>query len=153
MTPIPDVFLDTSALFAGIWSAAGGARMLLKLGEARIVKLHVSSLILTEIEAVLRRKSPESLGNLALLLDRSRIRMTPEPSAAHLRRCAGLVDYAPDAQVLAAAWTAVIDYFVTLDRRHFLHNQVMQTVVPFPVGTPGDCLAWYRKRIISSSVS
>ncbi len=151
MTPIPDIFLDTSALFAGIWSAVSGVRMLLKLGEARAVKLHVSSQVLTEIEAVLRRKSPESLGSLALLLDRSRIKITPESSPVHLRQCESLVDYAPDAQGLAAAWTAVADYFVTLDRKHFLNNQVMQATIPFPVGTPGDCLTWYRKGFVSSA--
>lgn len=150
MTPIPDVFLDTSALFAGIWSAAGGARMVLKLGEAEAVKLYVSSQVLTEIESVLRRKSPESLGSLALLLDRSRIRITPGPSPTYLDRSKSLVGYAPDALVLVAAWTAVTDYFVTLDRKHFLDNPVLQTAVPFLVGTPGDCLAWYRKIIVSS---
>jgi hypothetical protein len=41
---IPDIFLDTSALFSGIWSETGGARMLLKLGEATAIKLSVSSI-------------------------------------------------------------------------------------------------------------
>ena len=36
------VFLDTSALFAGIWSASGGARMILKLGEADTIQLLIS---------------------------------------------------------------------------------------------------------------
>ena len=58
--PTPDIFLDTSALFSGIWSATGGARMLLKLGEAQAIKLSVCSQVLTEIEGVLRRKAPQS---------------------------------------------------------------------------------------------
>ena len=144
---IPDIFLDTSALFSGIWSATGGARMLLKLGEAHAVKLSVSSHVLTEIESVLRRKSPQSLGTLALLLDRSRIAVVSSASESHIVIFQSVVNYTPDAIVLAAAWTAGVDYFVKLDRKHFLNNQQLRDIVPFAVGTPGSCLAWYRERL------
>ena len=146
MIQVPDVFLDTSALFAGIWSEAGGARMLLKLGEAQAVRLNVSPQVLNEIEGVLRRKSPQSLGSLALLLDRSRIVVVHADCEKWLSVCKSLVDYSADAIVLAAAWTGGIDYFATLDRKDFLNNQPLQDAAPFPVGTPGDCLAWYRHR-------
>ena len=49
------VFLDTSALFAGIWSSEGGARMILRLGETRAIRLLVSPQVLDEIEGALRR--------------------------------------------------------------------------------------------------
>jgi len=146
MIQVPDVFLDTSALFAGIWSEAGGARMLLKLGEARTVRINVSPQVLKEIEGILRRKAPRSLGSLALLLDRSRITVMHADCEEKLSLCKSLVDYTADAIVLAAAWTTGVDYFVTLDRKDFLNNQPLQNAAPFPVGTPGDCLAWYRRR-------
>jgi len=148
--PIPDIFLDTSALFSGIWSATGSARMLLKLGEAQAVKLTVSSQVLTEIESVLRHKAPQNLGVLALLLDRSYFRVVSQIPAEHIAHCETIVDYKPDALVLAAAWTAEIDYFVTLDSKHFLDNQQLPTLAPFPVGTPGSCLAWYRSNLLST---
>jgi predicted nucleic acid-binding protein len=144
---IPDIFLDTSALFSGIWSAAGGARMLLKLGEAQAMKLHVSSHVLTEIENVLRRKSPQSLGTLALLLDRSQISIVSHVSEDQIAICQSVVHYKPDAIVLAAAWEAGVDYFVTLDRQHFLNNKPLHDTAPFVVGTPGSCLAWYRDNL------
>lgn len=146
--PIPEIFLDTSALFSGIWSATGGARMLLKLGEAQAIKLTVSSQVLTEIESVLRRKAPQSLGTLALLLDRSRIRIVTQVPAEQIAHCQTIVDYKPDAIVLAAAWAAEVDYFVTLDGKHFLDNQQLHALAPFPVGTPGSCLAWYRGKLL-----
>ncbi len=146
---IPDVFLDTSALFSGIWSATGGARMLLKLGEAQAINLFVSSQVLTEIESVLRRKLPQNLGTLALLLDRSRISLLSSASEDQITACNEIVNYLPDAIVLAAAWTARIDYFVTLDGKHFLKNQQLHDMSPFVVGTPGSCLAWYRNQLSS----
>jgi len=147
MPPIPDIFLDTSALFAGIWSATGGGRMLLKLGEAGAVRLLVSSQVLTEIENVLRRKSPESLGALALILHQSQITVTPNPTAVHLTTCESLITYPADALIMAAAWSASVDYFVMLDRRHLLENPPLHQTIPFTIGTPGDCLNWYRHQL------
>ena len=143
---VPDIFLDTSALFSGIWSATGGARMLLKLGEAQAVNLCVSSQVLTEIEGALRRKSPEQLGVLAFILDRSQIRLRYPASTERLAQYQAIINYEPDAIVLAAAWQAEVDYFVTLDRQHFLGNEQLHNDAPFEIGTPGDCLAWYRDR-------
>ena len=140
------VFLDTSALFAGIWSAEGGGRMILKLGEAGSIQLLVSSQVLTEAEGTVRRKAPHALGVLALLLDRSGAEVVPAPTPESLQQSHALVSHPGDAQVLAAAWAAGADYFVTLDRQHFLDNPQLCAAAPFPIGTPGDFLAWMRRR-------
>lgn len=141
------VFLDTSALFAGIWSAEGGARMILKLGEAEAIRLLVSSQVLNEIEGVLRRKAPASLGLLAVLLDRSGVEIAPSPTPESVQQSEAITGHAGDAYVLAAAWLAKADYLVTLDRQHFLDNPAVRRATPFPIGTPGDFLAWYRNRL------
>jgi len=141
------VFLDTSALFAGIWSATGGGRMILKLGEAEAIRLLVSPQVLDEIESALRRKAPDMLGLLALLLDRSRVEVVPSPMPETVQDSQALTGHPGDAQVLAAAWEAGANYLVTLDRKHFLDNPALRDTVPFPVGTPGDFLAWYRRRL------
>jgi predicted nucleic acid-binding protein len=140
------VFLDTSALFAGIWSAEGGARMLFKLGEVEAVQLLVSPQVLTEAEGVVRRKAPESLGLLAMLLDRSKIEVAQAPSHETVNKALALTDHQGDAEVLAAALSAHIDFFVTLDKAHFLGNSALKSATEFPVGTPGDCLAWLREQ-------
>jgi predicted nucleic acid-binding protein len=141
------VFLDTSALFAGVWSAEGGARMILKLGEVGAIRLLVSPQVLDEIEGALRRKAPDMLGLLTLLLDRSRVEVVPSPMPEIVQDGQALTGHPGDAQVLAAAWTADADYFVTLNRRHFLDNLALKATVPFPVGAPGDFLAWYRAQL------
>jgi predicted nucleic acid-binding protein len=145
------VFLDTSALFAGLWSREGGARLLLQLGEAGVLQLRVSALVLEEIERALREKAPETLGRLALVLDRSGLEVVAKPRPATLRRArplrgpgGKLVRHPGDALVIAAAWDAGVDYCVTLDRKHFLNNRALRDALPFPVGTPGDCVAWLR---------
>jgi len=146
------VFLDTSALFSGIWSAKGGGRLLLKLGEVGAVQPWVSSQVLTEIDNALRRKAPELLGVITLLLERGRIKIALAGLPEQQTQCQILVPYTPDAKILAAAWRAQIDYFVTLDKAHFLENTALREAAPFLIGTPGDCISWYRENFSSASV-
>lgn len=142
----PSLFLDTSALFAGIWSAEGGARMLLRLGEAGVVQLLVSSQVLGEIEQVLRRKAEGRLPVLAILLDRSQAQVVPDAPVELLQQCQAWIPQAGDARILADAWHNQAEFLVTLDRAHFLRVEARVEKLPVAVGTPGDCLAWLRGR-------
>lgn len=146
MADNPGVFLDTSALFSGIWSSVGGARMILKLGEAGAIQLFVSQQVLTEIETALRAKAAHNLGALAILLDRSRVQIISS-AESHLKIAQSLVSHPGDAQVLAAVYDSQVDYFVTLDRKHFLDNLELRENLPCPMGTPGDFLTWFRARL------
>ncbi len=120
--------------------------MILKLGEASAIRLLVSSQVLDEVEGALRRKAPEALGAFALLLDRSNIEVVPSPTDEAIRGCLSVTGHRGDAGVLAAALDGQVDYFVTLDRQHFLDNPRMSGFTSFPIGTPGDFLAWLRAR-------
>jgi predicted nucleic acid-binding protein len=143
------VFFDTSTLFAGVWPETGGARMLFKLAEAGNIDLLVSAEVLMEAEAVIRRKAPNNLPFQSLLLDRARVNVVPAAAAEILQQCQVLVSDPADVVIVAAAWAAQADYFVTLDRRHLLGNVSLEAAAPFPIGTPGDCLAWYREWLIA----
>ena len=140
------VFLDTSALFAAVYSETGGARLLLKLGEAEAIELWAGPWVLRETDAVLDRKSPGSKPYFAVLLDRARMRVGTEAVQEALDQALSAVDYQPDAQVVAEALTIHADYFVTFDRKHLIENP-QTAALPFPIGIPGDFLAWYRNRI------
>ncbi len=141
------VFLDTSALFAGVWSPTGGARLILKLGEMGAVRVVLSPQVLAEADGALRRKRPEALGLLALLLNRSQAEVTPSPSVEAVESAHELTGHRGDAQILAAARTAQVDFLTTLDRVHFLDNPTLRSAAPFPIGTPGDFLTWFRDQL------
>jgi predicted nucleic acid-binding protein len=142
------IFLDTSALFAGVWSETGGARMLLRLGEAGTLRLLASSQVLQEIETVVRRKAPDLLPLVAMLLDRCSFEIVIIKNPPHLDDCQKVTGHLADGRVIAEAWIAQADFFVTLDRQHFLDNSALELLVPFPIGTPGDCLTWLRQKFI-----
>jgi len=138
------VFLDTSVLFAAVHSETGGARLILKLGEAGAVSLWVGPWVLEELEAVLERKSPRSKAYFALLLDRARIQVGEKPGESILHRARSVIEYLPDAQVVAEALALGADYFVSFDRKHLVGNPRAREL-PFPIGTAGDFLEWYRE--------
>jgi predicted nucleic acid-binding protein len=148
MADRPKAFLDTSALFAGLWSDSGGARQVLKLAEAGMVTLSVSPQVLSEIENNLRRKAPELLGKLAVLFDRVGLVLTTSAPESRYEAALTLTGHPGDGRVLADAWESGVDYFVTLDRQHFLDNESLRMALPFPLGTPGDFLLWYRQNYV-----
>ncbi len=139
-------FLDTSVLFAAVWSESGGSRLILKLGEAGAVSLWVGPSVLREAEGVLKRKAPESRPHMALLLDRAQVQVGPEAGTEAMALARTAVDYVPDAQVLAEALEKGVDSFVSLDREHLVGNPRTETL-PFAVGTPGEFLEWYRQQL------
>jgi predicted nucleic acid-binding protein len=147
MPPATRAFLETSALFAAIWSEEGGGRMVLRLGEAGAVQIVVGRQVLAELERTLRSKAPHALAPLAVLLDQLRVEVAPEPGREVLATCQSLVGHPGDAMILAAAIASPVDYFVTLDRQHFLDIAKMRQAVPFVMGTPGDFQAWFRNRL------
>ena len=144
MHPEPRIFLDSSALIAGVWSLSGGGRELLRLGEAGAIKLFVSSRVLSEVEAVLHRKAPDLVGEMALLLDRGHVQVVGSPDPEMVARCTDLTGHVGDGRILADACSAEPGYFVTLDRKHLLDNQAVAEQMRFRIGTPGDCITWLR---------
>jgi predicted nucleic acid-binding protein len=141
--------LDTSALFAAVFSDTGGARMILRLAEGEAIELVISSQVLAEAEGALRRKAPHVLGHLALLLDRARCQVVATPTREQVLSCQPVIEYLPDAAILAAALGAGADYLVTHDRQHFLENPNLLAAPPIRIGTPGDLLAWLRQELES----
>jgi len=119
----------------------------LRLGEVGQVRLRVSGAVLADVARTLRDKLPGELAALALWLDAAGVSVVAAPRKAAVTRLRPWLSYAPDALVLAAAVSARVDYFVTLDRKRILGNTPLRAALPFPIGTPGDYLFWHRERV------
>lgn len=120
--------------------------MLFHLNEAGVMRLAVGKSVLQEADEVIRRKAPELLSDLAQLLDEVRIEIGKNPSDEHISRTSLLVNYSPDALVLAEALQVEPDWFITHDREHFLNNPNLLNL-PFRIGKPGDVLVWLREQL------
>ncbi len=140
------IFLDTSALFAAVLSSDGGARALLKLGESDAIQIWIGPTVLQEADEVFRRKAPDLLPMLAVLLHQAQAQVGPAATGEPQACADALVDYVPDARIVAEALACATDYLVTHDQEHLLRNLRLADL-PCKVGTPGACLAWLRQRL------
>jgi len=103
------VFLDTSALIAGVVSASGAAREVLRLGEARVIDLVVSRQVLTEGDRNIATKLPTVLADYRMLLEHLGLQIVEDPSAQGVREAARVIHH-KDAPILAAARQAWITW-------------------------------------------
>lgn len=146
----PVLFLDSSALFAGVLSGEGAARVLLRLSRERLVQLIVSEQVIAETERNLARKAPLALPYYRLALREAQLRIVKDPSAADVQRAGDLVGHPPDIPILLAAMHSRVDYLVTLNRRHFIDDPLVARRAGFMIGTPGDALSWVRARLTAA---
>jgi len=141
----PSLFLDSSALFAGVVSASGACRALLLLAEAKLVTITISEQVLAETERALFRKAPRALPNYREALRSTGLRIVRDPTPEQIRTYKDIIAHDADVPIVVAAMQAKTDYLVTLNRRHFIDDPGVAARSGLPIGTPGDALAWVRK--------
>jgi predicted nucleic acid-binding protein len=143
----PVLFLDSSAIIAGMISAKGASRALLLLGEDRKIVVAVSEQVITEVERNLARKAPAALPYARELLRHVNLRVLRDPPAALVRQRLDWMSHTVDVPILVAAAEAKVDFLVTLNRRHFIDDPQVAQVSGLRIGTPGDGLAWVREQM------
>ena len=145
--PPATLFLDSSALVAGIISAQGAARALLLLAEAGEIHLVVSAQVIAETEGAIARKVPLALPDLRQAIRQSGLRIVRDPSPEQVAEGQHFIAHPPDVPILLAAMQAQVDYLVTLNRKHFLDDPGVAQSSGLRIGTPGDALAWVREHL------
>ncbi len=141
------LFLDSSALFAGIVSADGAARVLLLLAEAGQVDVLISEQVVAEIERAILRKAPAVLSEVRQAILLSKAKIVHDPEAEELRAHIDWMSDPSDVPILLAAMKAEVEFLVTLNRRHFLDDPEVAQRSGLRIGTPGDALRWVRERL------
>jgi putative PIN family toxin of toxin-antitoxin system len=139
------VFLDTSALIAGLISSTGAARELLRLCEAGAVEVVVSKQVLVEADRTLSEKLGRLVSNFRVLMANMSPTLVEDPSREEVGLAAQVIDE-KDAPILAAARSAKVDYLVTWNTRHFQTASV-RAAVSFKIMTPGEFLVEFRGRL------
>ncbi len=113
------VFVDTSVLFAAVYSASGSASDLMKLAADGLIRLIVSPSILVEVERNILKKLPHGLGYYQRLIFAINAELANELNSEITTKVAEYV-VQKDVHVIAAAIAAQPDYLVTYDRKHLL---------------------------------
>ncbi len=147
MTPVPELFLDTSVLVSAVFSDTGAARRLLELGEFGVVQIVVSRRVVTELERVLERKQPELKADFLLLLDCANVVVHDDPEPEEIPSFPDSLPAPGDRDILAAVIDRNVDFFATFDRNDMLESDRIREKTTVPLGTAGDALNWVRARI------
>jgi len=141
----PDLFFDSSAVFAGIASGTGAGRVLLQLAEARVIAITVPEQVIVEKERALARRAAAALPFFRQALRASHIRIVRDPHLAQVLAARDLIGHEADAPIQAAAMQVNTDFLVTLNRRYFVDDPQVALRSGLHIGTPGDALAWVRR--------
>ena len=143
----PDLFLDSSALFAGVVSADGASRALLLLAEGGLIVVTVSEQVVAETERAVARRAPQALLTYREALRSTGLRVVRDPAPENVQAHRDIITHPPHVPIVVAAIQAEVDYLVTLNRRHFIDDPDVAIRSGIPIGTPGDALAWVRQRL------
>jgi predicted nucleic acid-binding protein len=144
---IPKIFLDSSALIAGILSPTGGGRALLVLSEIGDVELFVNEHVIAECERSLARKVPQALPALRESIKYARLKILKDPAPTEVQSKLYLIADPGDVPILLSAMQTGADFLVTHNRRHFLDDPQVGEKTGLLIGTPGDAIAWLRDRM------
>ena len=139
------VFLDAGVYIAGAGSALGGSRQILDWCAERLLQPFTSQQVLTEVRRNVVKKLPRAVAALEQILQAINTELAPEPTDEEVVEAAQVVPE-KDALILAAARKVNVEYFVTLDRKHFKQPRV-QEVVPFQIVLPEELAPLIRAEL------
>lgn len=145
--PRPDLFLDSSALFAGVVSPSGAARALLLLAEAGSLTITISEQVVAETERAVAHKVPHALAYYRGALRSTGLRIVHDPSPEEVAAHDDIITHRADVPIVVAAMKTETDYLVTFNRRHFIDDASVAARSGLRIGTPGDALAWVREQL------
>lgn len=143
-----DVFLDSDGLIVGIWSETGAMRQILRLGEAEVLQLGVSSRVVEDVEGVVRALAPEALADTAVLLDRAGVEVLEEAPDDAVDPLRSTLTFDADAEVLACAAHHGAAWFLTYDWTDYLNNEELAGMEEPRIAAPGDFLATFTESLL-----
>ena len=148
-----NLFLDSSALFAGIVSGSGAARVLLLLAESEHISLTISTQVVSETERAIVKKVPKALNDLRQAILASKARIVLDPPIEDVLEHLNLISHPADVSILLAAIYDHVDYLLTLNRKHFIDDPTVAQKSNLRIGTPGEALSWVREQLSTEHIS
>ena len=130
------VFLDSSVWFSAVCSPTGGSSFVLSLASKKI-EIITTRTVLAEVERNVRQKLEfYHLERFFNLVKKSQI--LSQLSDRKLIKQAKKVIVKKDAVILAEAKRVQADFLITLDKKHFLKDEVRRFIKDAKICTPGE---------------
>lgn len=137
------IFFDTSVYIAGLRSATGASRELLRLTEGEAIRMVVSEEVIREVDRVVAEKFPRLLQESHQFWKDLEPEVVPNPRSDQMEPFLQKLDKG-DAAILCAAHLSKVAVFVTWNTRDFMAHGV-SSLVDFPIVVPAEGLKLFRK--------
>lgn len=144
--PRVKVFLDTSALIAGIASSTGAAREVLRLAELKLIEIVMSRQVIVEADRNIEAKLPDMLFEYRAFIELLAPVFVGDPSPKDIIKYLDLIVDPDDAPILAAAALYKVDCLVTWDKKHLLKTSIKKGT-DMKILSPGEFLKYFRSYI------
>lgn len=132
------VFLDSSILVAASASKTGASALILGWCRQGKIAGFVSKDAVNEASKNVSLKLDSAAQQrLTQFLQKAALKLAPNPPLSLVIKCEKLI-FPKDAPILAAALNVGVDYLVTLDKKHFLQEDVLKFAQPAKILLPGD---------------
>jgi len=141
------VFLDSSAVIAGVISSTGAARVLLVMSETGQIETFISEHVIVESERSLARKVPHALPDFRQAIKDAKPKIFKNPTPKEIKDNLYLIADPEDVPILLSAVQAHVDYLATHNTKHFIDDPKVAERAGIKIGTPGDVLAWIRENL------
>ena len=141
------VFLDSSAVIAGVISSTGAARVLLVMFEIGQIEMFISEHVIVELERSLARKIPHALPEFRQTLRNAQPKIVKNPTQQAIKDHLYLIADPEDVPILLAAMQADVDYLATHNRKHFIDDPKVAERSGLKIGTSGEVLPWLRETL------
>jgi predicted nucleic acid-binding protein len=139
------VFLDSSALIAGVASTKGAARAVLQLAEIGLIELIVSRQVIVEADRNIEEKLPEMLSEYRGFIKLLAPVLLDDPLQNDVAKYLTVIN-PNDAPILASAVISGADFLVTWDKKHFISKNI-RVHSSLKIVTPGEFLKHFRAYI------
>jgi predicted nucleic acid-binding protein len=139
------VFLDTSALIAGVASSRGAARAVLQLAEIGLIEVIVSRQVIVEADRNIEEKLPKMLDDYREFMELLSPVLIDDPHQKDVERFLKVINY-DDAPILASAVGSGADFLITWDRKHFIGKNI-HIHSNLKIVTPGEFLKYFREYV------
>ena len=119
------IFLDSSVIIAAILSPIGGSFRLIRESLFKNYALLISEYVLDECIRILGMKFPMKANILPLFLTNFNFKILRDPTQKEVENLIEIINF-QDAPVLAGALKYKVEYLISLDKKDFLNQKVLE---------------------------
>jgi len=142
------IFLDSNIFITGLGSTTGASADILRLIQSANLEVFTSKLVVDEVGRNLARKLPKYLPIYFKVLSETGINIYSNIRNINTQ-ISNWISKHSDVVIFSTAQKLKIDYFITLNRKHFYQKEVNK-LANFKIITPAEILVIVRRNFFKN---